>query len=160
MFTLANEGKVWWRVNLVARTEEDGEPKDVPVLILYRVYKRSELKARERALNKSVATMTKAVGEARGTTEDVEDIVTKSMREVETIEAETMNDLVARVCDWKQIIGPDGEPLKFSKALLKSLLEDEPQYQRVMAGLREASKGAHAKNSSPGPAGVLAPGQS
>jgi hypothetical protein len=148
MFQFANEGKVWWRVNLVARDAEGGDPTDVPVFLLYRIYTRKELKERERKLKAPMAKLGQSKDEAS---------MMSILREVEALDDKNAAELVERVHDWRDIGDGKGDPLKFSRERLKALLDDEAQYARISAGLLEASKGARAKNSSPGLAGSRAP---
>ena len=149
MFTFAKEGKVWWRVNLIARDADGGDPREVPVRILYRIYTRAEMKLRERKLAGPLAKL-------RGS--DV-NAIQDALKEAEALNERYDSDLAERICDWGDIAGADGEPLPFSRDALRALLDDDAQYTPLAAGLVEASKGARAKNSSPGLAGSRAPGQ-
>lgn len=150
MFTFANENKVWWKVNLVARNAS-GEVADAPVMVLYRLFTRAELKKREKRMQTALGKLRVAKVDA-----DME----AATAEFEAIEEQSTADLIDRVCDWRDIVDADNAALAFSPDMLKALLNDPPQYERIAAGLLEASRGARAKNSSPGPAGSAAPGQS
>ena len=152
MFTFANENKVWWKVNLVARNEATGDVEDAPVMLLYLIFTRSELKQREKRLQA-------ALGKLRTAKTDAE--MQAAAAEFDTIEQRNTADTLDRVRDWRDIVsGADSTALQFSRESLKALLDDEAQYTRIASGLLEASRGARAKNSSPGPAGSAASGQS
>jgi len=150
MFSFANEGKVWWRVNLVARDASGGDPTEAPVSILYRIYTRKELKARERKLLEMPLANLRAAKDAAA--------VQAAVQEYETLEAGNDAELRERVVGWRDIVTASGDQLPFTQEALDALLNDEAQYPRIAAGLVEASKGARAKNSSPGAAGSQAPG--
>ena len=151
MFQFANEGKVWWKINLVARNEVTGDVEDAPVMMLYRIFTRAELKQREKRLQA-------ALGKLRTAKTDAE--MQAATAEFDTIEQRNTADTIERVCDWRDIVsGADSTALPFSRESLKALLDDEAQYTRIASGLLEASRGARAKNSSPGPAGSQVPGQ-
>lgn len=141
MFQLANEGKVWWRVNLVTRNAETGDVEDAPVMLLYKIFSRSDIKQREKRLQTALGKLRAAKTEAEMTT---------ATSQFDGIEERNTADVLERVVDWRDISGSDGTALPFTAATLKALLEDEAQYARISAGLLEASRGARVKNSSPG----------
>ena len=141
MFQLANEGKVWWRVNLVTRNAETGDVEDAPVMLLYKIFSRSDIKQREKRLQTALGKLRAAKTEAEMTT---------ATSQFDGIEERNTADVLERVVDWRDISGTDGTALPFTAATLKALLEDEAQYARISAGLLEASRGARVKNSSPG----------
>ena len=141
MFQFANENKVWWRVNLVARNAETGDVEDSPVMLLYRIFSRSEIKQREKRLQAALSKLRAAKTETEMAT---------ATSQFDGIEERNAADLIDRVCDWRDISGADGAALPFTAAALKALLEDEAQYARISAGLLEASRGARVKNSLPG----------
>ena len=64
MFQFANEGKVWWKINLVARNEVTGDVEDAPVMMLYRIFTRAELKQREKRLQAALGKLRTAKTDA------------------------------------------------------------------------------------------------
>lgn len=144
MFQLANENKVWWKVNLVVRNAETGDAEDAPVMLLYKIFARAELKQREKRMQAALSKLRTAKTEAEMQT---------ATAQFDGIEERNTADVIERVCDWRDISAGDGSALPFTAAALKGLLDDEAQYARISAGLLEASRGARAKNSLPGLAG-------
>lgn len=137
MFTFATEGKVWWRVNLVTRNAETGDCEDSPVMLLYKIFARADLKTREKLLQT-------ALGKLRSAKTDAE--MTAASGEFDKIEQVSTSDLLDRVCDWRDIVAAGGDAVPFTRDTLKALLEDAAQYERIATGLLEASRGARAKN--------------
>lgn len=141
MFQFANENKVWWKVNLVVRNAETGDVEDSPVMLLYKIFARAELKQREKRLQAALSKLRAAKSEGE---------MLAATREFDAIEERNASDMIERVVGWRDISGPEGEALPFTREALKALLDDEAQYTRISAGLLEASRGARAKNSLPG----------
>lgn len=141
MFQFANENKVWWKVNLVVRNAETGDAEDSPVMLLYKIFARGELKQRDKRLQAALSKLRAAKSEGE---------MLAATREFDAIEERNASDMIERVVGWRDISGPEGEALPFTREALKALLDDEAQYTRINAGLLEASRGARAKNSLPG----------
>lgn len=150
MFTFAQDGNVLWPVKLVVRTADGEDPGEAEVKFLFRIFTRAERKAREQS-------MRGALGALRAANGDVD--FAKAEENLRTLEDQAEADLRERVLGWRGIVGADGAELAFTPALRDALLNDEAHYARIAAGLNEASLGARAKNSSPGPAGSQAPGR-
>jgi hypothetical protein len=151
MFKFAQDGKVYWPVNLVAFDAAEGaEPVDVKVAFLFKRYTRTELRAREKLLEKPMALLRVA---------KTEEEISTALDTLNELNDKADADMADRVLGWRGVFDIAGKPLEFSPEVLAALLDDEAQYKRIAAGLNEASRGAKAKNSSPGPAGSPAPGQ-
>lgn len=147
MFELARERKVWWPVDLPNGIDEDDNVRTARVLVLFRIFTRKELSRTRLQLAEQMLTP-----KGRAVEEDPIEALAKR-------EAETEQALRDRVLDWKRIVDEDGQAVPFGQEVLDVLIEHDGCYQALLQGLHEASRGAKAKNSSPGPGGAPAPAQ-
>jgi hypothetical protein len=146
MFRFAPKGEVLWPVSVP--TVEDGVIGEATFLVLYKIYTRSELKARSDKLTKAlVAKVDKinADGKAKAVAGDTQQLQ-QLVADTEAMQKENEKELLERIRGWRDLTGEDGEPLPFSKANLKAVLDVEVMYGPIERGLTEASKGAKAKN--------------
>lgn len=161
MFGLANEGKIWARVEIPDRNEE-GEIVLVPVRLLLRPYTRAELReqrmvgmrAHLQPVLESLDRLSSAEGEDAVRTASAD--VRSAIDSYEAAEIASDRDIASRVCGWRaEDVGGEA----FAPDLLAALLADEARFQAIRAGLLDASRGARRKNSPPGPAGLPGPAQ-
>jgi hypothetical protein len=154
MFRYAPKGKVFWPVTFVSRDPEGGELIEERAYIFYSPLGRKARKARDKRLTAALMSGLSSAS-AVPTVNDVQ----KLTDGVEKLTNENDEELIANIHGWKDMIDADGNPLPFSKEVLLAMLDDDPLYNAFAKGLDECSRGAHAKNSSPGPAGTPARAQ-
>lgn len=165
MLRLTNSNEVWWRIDVPDR-DDDGELVTRKVRFRLRIFTRAEL--RERAVDRvrkageAVAGAMRQMLAAR-TAEDIDaahaalTTAADGMAEAAELDAAEVRD---RIVGWnaEDVTGEHG-PVPFTPELRDALLADEARFGALSAGLLEASQGARAKNSLPGPAGSRAVAQ-
>lgn len=141
MFDRAQQGECFWPVKLPKRTEAGGI-EEVEVLVRYRIFTRSELRARRRQITDAAEKL--AAAKDSGEMEVLPTFITRQ----EQMESQDEDELRERIVGWKGILvsAESGEELPFSEADREWLLDDEPRFQALRRGLYEASRGAIAKN--------------
>lgn len=161
MLKLSPTNEVWWRIDVPDR-DDNGELVAQPVRFRLRIYTRTELKARAAAridaAGNALAEAMRAMLSAKSQDDvaaarEAIDAAGQRLAEDDQVQAD---DLRARIVGWNadDITGEeDGQPVEFSEQLRDALLADEARFEALRAGLLEASRGARAKNSLPGPAG-------
>ncbi|MDR3389923.1 MAG: hypothetical protein P4L92_23040 [Rudaea sp.] len=143
MFRFAPKGNVYWPVT-VPTVDDAGTIGEATFLVLYRIFSRSELKARSAKLTKALVSKVGASG--GGANIQSQEQLQKLVDETEAMQKQGESELLGRVLGWKDLTGDDGEPLPFSNANLKAVLDCESLYGPIERGLMEASRGAKAKN--------------
>lgn len=141
MFDRAQQGECFWPVKLPKRTEAGGI-EEVEVLVRYRIFTRSELKARRAQLTESAERLAQA--RSAGDMAALQGF----MGDQEQMQAQDEQELRERIVGWKGILvsaDSDAE-LPFTEADRDWLLDDEPRFLALRKGLYEASRGAVAKN--------------
>jgi len=137
-FKHAKNNIVFWPVKLIERNPDGGEQSEKVVYIQYRIFGRSERKERERKTRAALSALTSA--------KPGEEFAAANVA-VEKLKEEADADVCNRICGWRDLTDAAGQPLPFSAEALAELLEDEAHFDRIAAGLNEASRGARAKNS-------------
>lgn len=141
MFDRAQQGECFWPVKLPRRTEAGGI-EEVDVLIRYRIFTRSELRARRRQITEAAERL--AAAKQGGEVEGLPTFITRQ----EEIESQDESELRERILGWRGILvsAESGEELPFSEADREWLLDDDARFLALRKGLYEASRGAVAKN--------------
>lgn len=158
MFRYAPQGIVFWPITLTARNPDTGELIDGIAHVQYSLLSRNELKAREKRLTSALMSGLSSMNANAIAGPNAGD-VQKLSEEVDKLTNEHDEELIAHVHGWKGITDANDKDLPFDEATLRAMLNDPLLYESFSLGLIAASKGAKAKNSSPGPAGTPARGQ-
>lgn len=161
MFRLADQGLVWWPVELTQATGPD-QVETVTAWFQYRIYTREELREQERiAVQRIAAKREQMTGRTDTGTADAEPPADDLLALFETVTERAAGDtadLLARITDWRGL--GDGETEEpFSPDRLAALLAYDPLYKQLRTQLFAASREAPRKNSQPGPGGLPAPAQ-
>lgn len=179
MFDVAHLGRVWWPVEMTTY-DEAGAERTVTLRALFSPLTRAERQERQREITRRSTDAVKAAAasldsnalridpdadpaeEAARIDRAAADAVERITRRMEQAFEDEQGDidlLLARTHDIRGL-SSDGEDVAFTPEIFASLLA----YQQVYAAFAQAfdacSAGAVRKNSSPGPAGKPARGQS
>lgn len=155
MFRYASDGRVRWPLS-VDQLQEDGSTAAAPFSVVYRVFTREELKARDATLREYTRRMGELIPDGAPDTAD------RAAQRQQLTEARVRDDdvqLLERVKGWHGIGDQDGNELPFSEATLQAFLNNALMRDLLLTGLLEASSGVRGKNSLPGLAGLPAPAQ-
>lgn len=152
MFQFAEMGRAWVPVTLPMGGEGDGG--EVEIKLLATLHTRKELRARERELT---ARMTRRGLGQQADLKSGDDVVGLLDVTVETEDGD-IEDLLARVHDWKGVGDADGA-LDFGRERFAAMLEQDWIFKPVRSALFRAAREGVRKNSSPGRAGSQAPAQ-
>lgn len=146
MFRMADLGLVFWPV-MLPQFNADGTVEDKQVFIQYQILTRDERRAEQRRQMDAYRTAMQAAESGADAAK-----ITEIEQDAEARDAASMQLLRERVKGWMGI-EDDAGPVAFSAERLEALLCWEPYAEPILKGLYAASRGAHAKNSQPGPAG-------
>lgn len=154
MFERANLGQVTWPTPIYDRaaTEAKGEVVKQPLLVRYRVFTRAERKAMEREQVQSLASkarelMVRKEGETlEQHTARVETETQRLIEDMDARDARREQELLSRVLGYYQGSGSSAEFVPFEHGQLHELLAFDGYHEDFWNGLREASRGAAAKN--------------
>ncbi|MGH8083873.1 MAG: hypothetical protein ACREPV_01175 [Lysobacter sp.] len=161
MFRLADQGLVWWPVELTQSTGPD-QVETVTAWFQYRIYTREELREQERAAVERIAAKREQMAAkpeaGAGEVERHGDDLLALFETVTERQAGDTADLLERITDWRGLGDGDTEE-PFSRDRLGALLGYDPIYKQLRTQLFAASREAPRKNSQPGPGGLPAPAQ-
>jgi hypothetical protein len=147
MFRLANLGVVQWPVQL---PQPDGSGERATIFVSYAILTREELRDEQRRYAAAYRGAVAALG-----AEPDQATLDRLESEGDARDAAALDMLRTRIKGWSGIEDDDG-PVAFAADKLDALLAYELYAQPLLTGLFDASRGALAKNSSPGPAGAAA----
>lgn len=142
MYEFAPKRNVLWPVDMPQQSEDGSEAPPRRMLIRYKLLTRTELAARNAIIARSL------VGNLTGVTDPNE--AERIIAAAEQRAAANAEQLRERVLGWRD--PASGKAGDFTAEEREALLEDFPTFDALLRGLVEASEGARAKNSSPGPA--------
>lgn len=168
MFNKARLGIVRWPVDLPDLDNVDvatGEVPTVRVPVEYQIYTRTELRDRRNQALGNVAASVHGITSRlqAGEKFDVNAELDAEFKKQAEAEDASVAELRSRIKGWglrfKLDDGSDGGEVPCTPEYLDAVLEQTPWYEALRDGLTAASRGARAKNSSPGPAGTPEPAQ-